>query len=66
MQRHPGATLRGWREVCPTYRYVQLAEYSILALDHSNEGVIASIIPRLCPTLSPDTVSSPCRVLPLR
>jgi len=26
--------------------------------NHSNEGVVASIIPLLCPTLSPQTVSS--------
>jgi hypothetical protein len=30
----------------------------MLTLDHSNEGVTASIIPRLCPTLSPNTVSA--------
>jgi hypothetical protein len=37
---------------------VNILNIVILTLDHSNEGVTASIIPLLFPTLSPNTVSS--------
>ena len=55
-QQHPSARPRGWRKVSRAEPFIMHDARRSPSL--SNEGVLASIIPFLFPTLSPQTVSS--------